>query len=87
MLSLSHLIIMIIFALIFLGPDRIPQFLKSCAEGIVGFKKIINNEDNLEEKNPKKNNKNFKYKKNSKNFKSKKNYPNNKNKPYKTGKN
>lgn len=84
MLSLSHLIIMIIFALIFLGPDRIPQFLKSCAEGIVGFKKIINNEDNLNEKTSKKNNKNFKSKKNNKNFKFKKN---NKNKPYKTGKN
>lgn len=75
---------MIIFALIFLGPDRIPQFLKSCAEGIVGFKKIINNEDNLNEKTSKKNNKNFKSKKNNKNFKFKKN---NKNKPYKTGKN
>jgi TatA/E family protein of Tat protein translocase len=51
MLSLSHLIIIIIAALIFLGPDKIPQFLKSCGEGIVLFKKTINmNENNQERK-------------------------------------
>jgi TatA/E family protein of Tat protein translocase len=41
MLSISHLVIIIIAALIFLGPDKIPHFLKSCGEGIVLFKKTI----------------------------------------------
>lgn len=41
MLSITHLIIIIIAALIFLGPEKIPQFLKSCGEGIVLFKKTL----------------------------------------------
>ena len=65
MLSLSHLVIIIIGALIFLGPDKIPEFLKSCAEGIIGFKKIINKSDQ-EENFQKKNNINKKNKKTKK---------------------
>ena len=78
MLSLSHLIVIIIFALIFLGPDKIPQFLKSCGEGIVEFKKIINKSEESEENKKKinfnkKNHKKFKSKKsNNKHYKSKK---------------
>ena len=84
MLSLSHLVIIIIAALIFLGPDKIPQFLKSCAEGIVGFKKIINNSDFLEEKSNNINKKKKKNKENNKDFKSKKKtYKNFNNKPKK----
>ena len=69
---------MIIFALIFLGPDKIPQFLKSCAEGIVLFKKTINNNEISDEKKEashnsknKKNNisNSNKFKKNKKNSK------------------
>jgi Sec-independent protein translocase protein TatA len=88
MLSLSHLVIIIIGALIFLGPDKIPEFLKSCAEGIIGFKKIINKsdeEENFNKKNHKKkkftNNRNCQFK-NQKNFKpNKKPNPNKKPKP------
>jgi TatA/E family protein of Tat protein translocase len=76
MLSLSHLIVIIIFALIFLGPDKIPQFLKSCGEGIVEFKKIINRteesppeENKKKMKNPNRNNKKFKSKKSNNKFK------------------
>jgi Sec-independent protein translocase protein TatA len=68
---------MIIAALIFLGPEKIPQFLKSCGEGIVLFKETINkpisNETLKEDK--KKINRNSKfnsYKKNRNKSKNKK---------------
>lgn len=53
MLSISHLIIIIIAALIFLGPDKIPQFLKSCGEGIVLFKKTLEGENKPPQKSKK----------------------------------
>lgn len=73
MLSVSHLIIMIIAALIFLGPNKIPQFLKSCGEGIVAFKDIINKSSI---NNDIKNNNNSTYHKNKNNHKNKKNRKN-----------
>lgn len=82
MLSLSHLVVIIIAALIFLGPDKIPEFLQKCGEGIVAFKKIINQEENQQNKtikNNKQNNKSNKIKKN-KNHKINNKFKKNKNK-------
>lgn len=58
MLSLSHLVIIIIAALVFLGPEKIPQFLKSCGEGIVLFKDTINKTNLKENENQNQNKKN-----------------------------
>jgi TatA/E family protein of Tat protein translocase len=69
MLSLSHLVIIIIAALVFLGPEKIPQFLKSCGEGIVLFKDTINKTNLKENENQNQNKKN---KKKNKKFQSNK---------------
>lgn len=45
MLSTSHIIIIVIGAIILLGPDKIPNFLQSIAEGLVLFKNTLNNQN------------------------------------------
>lgn len=43
MLSFSHIIIIVIAALIFLGPNKIPDFMEKCGEGISLFKNALLN--------------------------------------------
>ncbi|MBF0497451.1 MAG: twin-arginine translocase TatA/TatE family subunit [Deltaproteobacteria bacterium] len=49
MLGITELILIFIVALIFLGPDKLPELAKTLAKGILEFKKTVNNfKDNLD---------------------------------------
>lgn len=39
------LIVVVIFAVLFMGPKRIPDLMKSVGEGIKGFKKGLNDNE------------------------------------------
>lgn len=44
MLSFSHMVIIVMAVIIFISPDKIPQFFKSLAEGMAIFKKTFNDQ-------------------------------------------
>lgn len=48
MLSLSHLLILAIIILLFVGPSRLPRLSKSIGEGVRNFKKGLRGESDID---------------------------------------
>lgn len=48
MLSLTHLLILTIIVLLFVGPSKLPRLSKSIGEGIRNFKKGLRGEGDID---------------------------------------